>query len=399
MIARLRHETCATALVLARAAADNQSAMRAHLTQMFQAGIAACHPRTALPPHLPKAERAIVLAIGKAAGEMAKVAEARYAAVSGVAVVPHGVTADLKRIALLHAGHPIPDEASVAAAERLLALAGDARPDDLVLVLLSGGASALACAPIEDLTLAGKQAVTRELLRSGAPIGDINCVRRHLSRIKGGRLRATLTLAISDVIGNRPEDIGSGPTVADPTTIADARAILDRHGLAAPLSESAKRVEGDFRIVAGAADAMAAAAREAERLGYKPILLGECSGEAREVGRAHASIARESQPGTALISGGELTVTVTGSGRGGPNLEYALAAAGQRDIVGLAADTDGLDGTSGAVGAFFDDHAEGAAEALAANDSAAWFAASSALFVTGPTGTNVNDLRIILVAP
>jgi hydroxypyruvate reductase len=366
---------------------------------MFHAGIEACHPRRVLPPHLPDAERPIVLALGKAAAAMAEVAEARYPMATGVAVVPYGVTADLKRIGLLHAGHPVPDEGSLAAAERLLALARAAGPDDFLLVLLSGGASALACAPAEGLTLAEKQAITRALLRSGATIDELNCVRRHLSRIKGGHLRATLTLAIADTVGGHPEDIGSGPTVADPTTIADARAILERHGLAAPLFETPKQVAGSFRIVASAGDAMAAVAKEAALLGYKPVVLGECEGEAREIGRAHARIARAATPGTALISGGELTVTATGSGRGGPNLEYALAAAGHADIVGLAADTDGLDGTSGAAGAFFDEDADGAAAALAANDSAAWFAARGALFVTGPTGTNVNDLRILLVGP
>jgi glycerate 2-kinase len=363
---------------------------------MFQAGIAACRPERVLPPHLPEVERPVVLAIGKAAAAMAAVAEAHYPALSGLAVVPHGTGAALRSIALLQAGHPVPDEASVAAAERLLALASAER---FVLVLLSGGASSLACLPAEGLALAAKQALTRALLRSGAAIGEINCVRRHLSRIKGGRLRADLTLAIADTIGARPEDIGSGPTVADPTTVAEARAILDRYGLAAPLGESAKRVPGGFRIVAGPADALAAAAAEADRLGYRPLILGEVAGEARAVGRAHARLAAEAPPGTALISGGELAVTVTGAGRGGPNLEYALAASGHAGITGLAADTDGLDGTSGAAGAFFGADAEGAAAALDANDSAAWFAARDALFVTGPTGTNVSDLRIILTGP
>lgn len=360
---------------------------------MFQAGIDACHPRRVLPPHLPDVERPLVLAVGKAAGEMAKVAEAHYPDATGIAIVPHGVEARLERIALLHAGHPIPDAASVAAAERLLAARGD-----FVLVLLSGGASALACLPGEGLSLAEKQALTAALLRSGAPIAEINCVRRHVSRIKGGRLPAHLTLAISDVVGSAPQDIGSGPTVADPTTIADARAILDRYGLDAPLTETAKRVAGDFRIVAAAKDALDATAAEARRLGYAPVLLGECTGEAREIGRRHAEAALASPPGSALISGGELIVTVTGPGRGGPNVEYALAAglslAGRPDIIGLAADTDGLDGASGAAGAWFGGvPPAGAAEALARNDGAA----VADLFVTGPTGTNVNDLRIILV--
>jgi glycerate 2-kinase len=291
---------------------------------------------------------------------------------------------------------PSPDEASVAAAERLLAARGD-----FVLVLLSGGASALACLPGEGLSLAEKQALTAALLRAGAPVQEINCVRRHISRIKGGRLRADLTLAISDVVGDAPENIGSGPTVADPTTVADARAILDRYGLDAPLTETAKRMDGEFRIVAKGADALAAAAREARRLGYAPVLLGQCTSEARDAGRRHAEAARAAPPGSALISGGELIVTVTGPGRGGPNVEYALAAglrlAGRPDIIGLAADTDGLDGSSGAAGAWFGGGAPpaGAAGALARNDAAA----AADLFVTGPTGTNVNDLRIVLVAP
>jgi len=378
--------------------------MRDHLIQLFHAGIAACHPQRVLKAHLPEAERVVVLALGKAAGEMAKVAEARYPRVRGVAVVPHGVEAELQRIALLHAGHPVPDRSSVVAAERLLALAADAGPSDLVLVLLSGGASALACLP-QGLSLAEKRALTEALLRSGASIGEINCVRRHLSGIKGGRLALAaaparpVTLAISDVTGP-PEAIGSGPTLADPTTMADARDILGRYGLSARLSETPKQVEGEFRIVAGPADALAAAAAEAERLGYRPILLGECAGEAREIGRRHAGLALEAAPGSALISGGELTVAVTGPGRGGPNLEYALSAGlmleGRGGIQGLAADSDGLDGSSGAAGAFFGGiPIPGAAEALAANDGAA----CADLFVTGPTGTNFSDLRIILVAP
>ena len=373
--------------------------MRDQLVRMFHAGIAACHPQTVLPGHLPAAAPAVVLAIGKAAGPMAQVAEAHYPGIRGLAVVPHGCDAELASIELIHAGHPVPDEASVAAAERLLALAGKGG----ALVLLSGGASALACLPADGMTLAEKQAVTRALLRSGANVSEINCVRRHMSRIKGGRLPAALTLAISDVVGDRPEDIGSGPTVADPSTVAEARAILARHGLAAPLGESAKEAAGDFRLIAGAADLLAAAAAEAGRLGFQPVLLGECTGEAREVGRQHAGIARTLPPGSALISGGELTVTVTGAGKGGPNLEYALGAAAvladRPDIQGLAADSDGIDGNSGVAGAFFSGADAAGAAVLATNDSAAWFAAAGGLFAPGPTGTNVNDLRIILVAP
>ena len=373
--------------------------MRDQLLRMFHAGIAACHPAQVLPRHLPAERPRVVLAIGKAAAAMAQVAEAHYPGVGGLAVVPYGWDAKLSSIALIHAGHPVPDESSVTAAERLLALAGDGG----ALVLLSGGASALACLPADGLTLAEKQALTGALLRAGATVSELNCIRRHISRIKGGRIPAALTLAISDVVGERPEDIGSGPTVADPTTVADARAILDRYALEAPLSESAKHAAGDFRLIASADDLLTAAAAEAARFGYNPVLLGQCIGEARVVGREHAEVARSRPPGSALISGGELTVTVTGGGKGGPNLEYALGAAAvladRPDIQGLAADSDGIDGNSGVAGAFFSGADAAGTTALATNDSAAWFAAAGSLFAPGPTGTNVNDLRIILVAP
>ena len=388
--------------------------MRAVLERIFRAGVEACLPERVLPGRLPEPPpgRVFVLALGKAAVGMARLAERHFEApLTGLAVAPGGGRLD--RIAVVEAGHPVPDERSVAAAGRLIALAQKAGEDDLVLALLSGGASALACLPGEGLELAEKRRLTHALLRSGAAIGEVNAVRRHLSRIKGGRLALAarparlVTLAISDVAGDRPEDIGSGPTAADPTTVADARAVLERYGIAAPesgWSETPKSVPGEYRIVARAADAIAAAAAEARALGYRPVLLGECAGEAREVGAAHAALALGSPSGTALISGGELTVTVRGPGRGGRNHEYALAAAlalgGRRGIAGLAADSDGIDGNSGAAGACFGDvPIDGAAEALAANDSAGWFAGRGARLVTGPTGTNVNDLRIVLVAP
>lgn len=374
----------------------------------------ACLPERVLPPHLPEppAGRTILLALGKAAVPMARAAEARWRGpLSGLAVAPHGSGGTLERIERLAAAHPVPDESSVTAAGRLLALAREAGEDDLVLVLLSGGASALACLPGDGLGLAGKQALTRALLRSGASVSDINCVRRHLSRFKGGRLALAaaparlVTLAISDVVGDAPEDIGSGPTCADPSSVAEARAILARYGIAAPeggWSETPKRVPGDWRLVADGGTALRAAAAAARRLGYKVRLL-ECEGEAREVGREHAALALQAGPGTALISGGELTVTVRGSGRGGPNQEYALAAAlaltGRSGICGLAADTDGIDGDGEAAGAFFECGAPGGEAALEANDSGGWFARRGALFVTGPSGTNVSDLRILLVAP
>lgn len=391
--------------------------MRNDLAAIFRAAVAACHPARVLPEHLPEPPpgRTLVLGIGKAAVEMARVVESRWRGpLEGVAVVPHGTGGALERIERVEAGHPVPDEASVAAAARLLALAQSAEADDLVLVLLSGGASALACLPGEGLSLEGKQAVTRALLRSGAPIAEVNCARRHLSRIKGGRLAEAaaparlLTLAISDVMGNAPESIGSGPTVADPTTRADARQILQRYGIDDPgagWSETAKGSRGEYRIVASAADAVNAAAAEARRLGYEPIELGQCAGEAQEIGADHAARALAAPPGAALISGGELTVTMRGGGEGGPNQEYALAAAialaGRDGIAGLAADTDGADGGSEAAGAFFDGRSiarsrRDPAEALAQNDSGGFFAEIGDLFVTGPTGTNVNDLRVML---
>jgi hydroxypyruvate reductase len=388
--------------------------MRGDLERIFRAGVGACRPERVLPPHLPPppAGTTFVLALGKAAGAMASVAEARAEGpLAGLAIVPDGVEAALGRIELVHGSHPVPDERSVAAAGRLLRLASSAGADDLVLVLLSGGASSLACLPSPGLGLAAKQALTQALLRSGAPIGEVNCVRRHLSRIKGGRLAFAaaparlLTLAISDVPGDAPADIGSGPTAADPTTVADARRVLARHGLEAPAaswSETPDRVPGEFRLVARPADAIAAAAAEARRLGWSPVVLGECAGEAREVARAHAGLALNAAPGTALISGGELQVRVTGGGSGGRNREYALAAAlalaGRDGIAGLAADTDGIDGDGPAAGAFFAGIADpAAAAALDDNDSGTWFACNGGAFVTGPTGTNVNDLRILLV--
>lgn len=396
--------------------------MRDHLRRIFGAAIAACDPARVLPAHLPEPPpgRTLLLAVGKAAAAMAAAAEARWPApLSGLVVVPHGSGArPVARLERIEAAHPVPDEASLAAAGRLLALARTAGPEDLVLVLLSGGASALACLPGEGLSLAEKSRLTEALLRSGAPIGQINCVRRHLSRIKGGRLALAaaparlVTLAVSDVVGDPPEDIGSGPTAPDPTTVSDAREVLRRYGLAcaAGWSESAKEVPGDYQVVAAGRHAMAAAAAEARRIGYRPMLLGETVGEAGEAGADHAARALVAPPATALISGGEVLVTLDGAAAsaGGPNQEYALAAAirlaGSAGISGLACDSDGIDGKGIAAGAFFDGGttaraAEDAEEALRRHRSGPFFAALGDLHITGPTGTNVNDLRIILTSP
>jgi hydroxypyruvate reductase len=388
---------------------------REHLEAIWRAGMEACLPERVLPQRLPDPPpgRTIVLALGKAAVPMAKAVEARWNGdLSGLAVAPQGSDDSLQRIETIVAAHPVPDESSVAAAGRLLELAQGAGEADLVLVLLSGGASSLACLPGPGLELAEKQGLTRALLQSGASVSEINCVRRHLSRFKGGRLALAaapaqlVTFAISDVIGDAPEDIGSGPTARDPSSVAEARSILARYRIVAPeqgWSETPKAVPGSWRLVAHGGTALEAAAAKARLLGYEVRLL-ECQGEAREVGPEHSALAVQAKPGTALISGGELTVTVSGSGRGGPNQEYALAAAlalrGRRDVCGLAADTDGIDGDSEAAGAFFDgSDPRGGEAALEENDSGSWFARRDGLFVTGPTGTNVSDLRILLVAP
>jgi glycerate 2-kinase len=353
-------------------------------------------------------------------------------------VTRHGYGRPTKHIPVIEAGHPVPDAAGLAGAECMLALADAATADDLVLVLLSGGASANLIAPAAGITLEEKQATTRALLHSGANIGEINCVRKHLSRIKGGRLaqRAypapVATLAISDVPGDDPAVIGSGPTVPDPTTLADTRAVVAKYRLDLPQAvtwalddpgnESPKPSDRafagtSFRIIARPADALAAAQARAREAGYETVVLGDrLQGEAREVATEHARVARDfAAQGRrmAILSGGELTVTLRGGGRGGPNQEYALALAihldGAKGIAALAADTDGTDGGRGEpddpAGAFIDDstlrHAKMAgldpAAFLTDNDSTGFFNGIGDLFRPGPTFTNVTDFRAIVV--
>jgi hydroxypyruvate reductase len=424
---------------------------RAVLAELFRTAVAAAHPANCLTPHLPDPPptgRLILLAAGKAAGAMAEVAEAHYldalavpaARISGVAVTRHGYGRPTRVVKLMEAGHPVPDAASLTAAERALARAEGAAANDLVLVLMSGGASANWVAPVPGVTLAEKQAVNRALLKSGAGIGDINAVRKHLSRIKGGRLAraafpgSVVTLAISDVPGDDPAVIGSGPTVPDPTTLADARAIAKRYGLVLPepvgralddpANESPKPGDSvfnrtSFRLVARPADAFRAADAAVRALGYECLLLGErVEGEAREVAAAHARLARDLQASrrrAIILSGGELTVTLAGRGRGGPNQEYALALAialeGTPGIAAVAGDTDGTDGGAGSAtdpaGAFVDETTLERARALgldpaaflADNDSTGFFERLGDLLEPGPTYTNVNDFRAILVNP
>jgi hydroxypyruvate reductase len=420
---------------------------REFLESLFRAAVGAAHPLRCLPPNLPEPPprgRLVVLAAGKGGGSLTEVAEAHYLArmpesrLTGIAVTRHGYGRPTKHIPVVEAGHPVPDAAGLAGAERMLALADTATADDLVLVLLSGGASANLIAPAAGITLPEKQATTRALLRSGANIGEINCVRKHLSRIKGGRLaqRAypapVATLAISDVPGDDPAVIGSGPTVPDPTTLADARAIVAKYRLDLPQAVTRALNEpgnespkpGDrafagtsFRIIARPADALAAAQARAREAGYDTVVLGDrLQGEAREVAAAHARIARDfAAQGRriAILSGGELTVTLRGGGRGGPNQEYALALAihldGVRGIAALAADTDGTDGGRGEpddpAGAFIDDSTLRRAKMsgldpaafLADNDSTGFFNGIGDLFTPGPTFTNVTDFRAIVV--
>jgi glycerate 2-kinase len=417
------------------------------LESLFRAAVGAAHPSRCLPPNLPEPPprgRLVVLAAGKGAGSLTEVAEQHYLGVlpenrlGGIAVTRHGYGRPTKLIPVVEAGHPVPDAAGLAGTERALMLADAAGADDLVLVLLSGGASANWIAPAAGITLAEKQATTRALLRSGANIGEINCVRKHLSRIKGGRLAQRaypaklVTLAISDVPGDDPAVIGSGPTVPDRTTLADARAIAGKyrldlpatvtHALTDPANESPKPgdkifAQSTYRIIARPADALAAAQARAREAGYDCVVLGDrLQGEAREVAAEHARLARDfAAQGRriAILSGGELTVTLRGGGRGGPNQEYTLALAihlnGAKGIAALAADTDGTDGGSGRpddpAGAFLDDSTLARARAagldpaafLADNDSTGFFNGIGDLFVPGPTFTNVTDFRAIVV--
>ena len=415
-------------------------APRALLRSLFDAAVAAAHPRLCVPPHLPPppaSGRTIVVGAGKAAAAMARAVEDHWKGpLSGLVVTRDGYGVPCFKIEMIEASHPVPDERGRAAAGRMLGIVRAAKPGDLVLCLMSGGASALLALPAPGIALADKQATTRALLKSGAAIQEINCVRKHLSAIKGGRLAAAtparvLTLAISDVVGDDPSVIGSGPTVPDPSTFAEARAILAKYKIdpapavkkhldtaaeESPKPGDPRLARAEFRLVATPKAALAAAAAKARELGLEPIVLGESlEGEARLVGAEHAALARKlatdaSQKKPAVIlSGGELTVTIKGRGSGGPSTEYllgmALALKGTRGIHALAADTDGIDGSEDNAGAFIGpdtlararDFTIDAAGCLAANDAYAFFRALGNLLVTGPTFTNVNDFRAILI--
>jgi glycerate 2-kinase len=411
------------------------------LRLMFDAAIASAQPALCVPRHLPAPPRGrlIVIGAGKASAAMARAVEDHWPGeLSGFVVTRYGYRVACNRIEIAEAAHPVPDAAGLAAARRMLEEVRGLKPDDLVLCLISGGGSALLPLPAEGLTLEDKQAVNRALLKSGATISEMNCVRRHLSAIKGGRLAAAchparvVTLLISDVPGDNPIDIASGPTVGDPTTCADALAVIRRYGISVPPAvldilergkcESVKpddpRLAGiETHFVATPQMALEAAAAVAREAGLAGHILGDAiEGEARDVGKVMAGIAlqvaRRGQPLPApcvLLSGGETTVTVRGQGRGGRNVEFLLslgvALDGAPGIHALAGDTDGVDGLEEIAGAYLGPDTLARAWArdmrprdrLAENDGHGFFQALGDSIVTGPTLTNVNDFRAILV--
>ncbi|HEX3950490.1 MAG TPA: glycerate kinase [Steroidobacteraceae bacterium] len=408
---------------------------------MFDAAIASAQAAVCVPPHLPDPPRGrlIVVGAGKASAAMAHAVEMNWRGpLSGLVVTRYGYAVPCTRIEIVEAAHPVPDAAGMQAAERILESVANLREDDLVLCLISGGGSALLPLPSKGLTLDIKQDVSRALLACGASISEINCVRRHLSAIKGGRLAAAchparvLTLLISDVPGDRPVDIASGPTVGDPTTCADALNIVRRYGIELPQAvldllqsgrvESVKPDDPRLRhaavcTIATPQLALEAAAAVGRGAGVAVHILGDAiEGEARDVGKVFAGIARQvaerRQPFGApciLLSGGETTVTVRGGGRGGRNVEYllslAIALEGHPGIHALAGDTDGVDGQEEIAGGYLSPHSLSRAESLglkpkemlANNDAHNFFKALHDSVVTGPTLTNVNDFRAILI--
>lgn len=416
---------------------------------MYDKAVSAAHPATCIPPHLPAVPengRIIIVGAGKATAAMAQAAERYYIGkgqahrITGAVTTRHGYGLPTELLPVVEAGHPVPDANSIASAKLAVSLARTAGPRDLVLCLLSGGASALWSAPVDGVSFEDKAALTKQLLKSGARISEMNCVRKHLSRIKGGRLAAAsypaklMTLAISDVPGDDPDAIGSGPTVGDPTTLADAIAVLTAYNISPPVSVMAALARADSETVKPGSDKLAAsryimtatprmsieaAAELARAEGYRVDVLGDSlEGEARDVGAAHAKLALDAKARgerVAILSGGEFTVTVRGNGAGGPNQEYAMGLAialgGASGISALAGDTDGIDGGGGNA----DDPAGAivmpntlaranalnlnAAALLANNDSTGFFRQLGDLLECGPTQTNVNDFRVILVDP
>ena len=421
--------------------ASNPASQTALLRAMFDAAVAAAQPALCLPAYLPAPPhgRTIVIGAGKASAAMARALEDHWPGpLEGLVITRYGYDVPCQRIEIVQAAHPVPDAAGLLAAQRIQQLVSGLTADDLVIALISGGGSSLLVAPGPGLTLADKQAVNTALLASGASIGEMNCVRRHLSSLKGGRLAAAchparvLTLLISDVPGDDPINIASGPTVADPSTCADALAIIDRYRIAvAPAvrqllqtgqGESVK--PGDARLarastcmITAPQIALQAAAQVAQAAGYTPHILGDSlEGEARDVGKVLAGISRQvvlhGQPFTppcVLLSGGETTVTLRGKGRGGRNVEFLLALGvaldGLAGVWALAGDTDGVDGAEEIAGAILSPNSLARAWAqginprtsLDNNDGHGFFQALGDAVITGPTLTNVNDFRAIVI--
>jgi len=411
------------------------------LRSLFDTAVAAVTAERCVARHLPPRPkgRTVVVGAGKAAAAMAKAVEDAWdGPLEGVVVTPYGHGVPTRRIRVVEASHPIPDAAGAAGAQAVLRAVQGLGPDDLVLALISGGGSALLALPAPGVAMADKQAVTRALLRSGAPIREINTVRKHLSAIKGGRLAAaaaparSFALVLSDIPGDDAALVASGPTMPDPTTFAEAAAILAKHGIEPPGSVALRFAGGDETpkpgdprlagceavVIACAQDALEAAAALARSRGIAPLILSDAiEGEARDVALVHAAIARQAAargqpaaPPCVILSGGETTVTVRGNGSGGRNREFLLALAlaldGHPGIHAIACDTDGLDGAKDAAGAVAGPTTLARARALgrdpradaASQDSGGLFAALGDAVVTGPTRTNVNDFRAMLVA-
>jgi glycerate 2-kinase len=410
------------------------------LRELFASAIDAAHPRQVLADYLPadRSGRVIVVGAGKAAAAMAEVIEHEWQGeVSGLVVTRYEHGAACKKIEVVEAAHPVPDDAGERVARRVLELVSNLNESDRVIFLLSGGGSSLLALPAEGISLADKQAVNKALLKSGAAIDEMNCVRKHLSAIKGGRLAkacwpaSVYTYAISDVPGDEATVIASGPTVADPTTSAEALAILARYQIETPAhvrawlqnpaSETLK--PGDpylsrshFQLIARPQQSLDAAAQKVREAGLSALILGDLEGEARDVAKVHAGIARQIvlhgqpiKPPCVILSGGETTVTVRGNGRGGRNAEFLLSLTdslkGLAGVYALAGDTDGIDGSEDNAGALMTPDSYGEAcklglsssDELDNNNGYGYFAALDALIVTGPTRTNVNDFRAILI--
>lgn len=411
------------------------------LRDLFDVAVEVADPMQSLARFLPPrpAGRVVVIGAGKASARMAEAVEAEWGPCEGLVITRYGYARPCQGIEIVEAAHPVPDQAGVTATQRMIALLEGLGEGDFVLALISGGASALLVAPLGEITLAEKQSVNQSLLASGAPIQKMNVVRKHLSRVKGGQLAAAaypaqmLALMISDVLGDDMAMIGSGPTVGDASTVADALAILDKWDIPVPSSVSATLAQGSQVVVPGdprlsrvtnqiyaaPKQSLDAAEKHARAIGLNVVRLGnDLEGEARDVAQEHAQLARATQaklnagdPPVVMLSGGELTVTRRGDGIGGPNAEYCLALAlaldGAPNLWALACDTDGVDGADEVAGACIGPNTLSKAKtvpfdpvnALKNNDAHAFFKQVGSQIVTGPTLTNVNDFRAILVYP